>query len=55
MSESDPDKTPILYQDGLHDDTEAIQALLDGKPARYPDGRLVRQPRPTETPADVDK
>ena len=52
MSGSNQDKTPILYQDGLHDDTEAVQALLDGKPVRYPDGRLIHLSVrcPTETP-----
>ena len=32
-----------LYGDGLHDETEALQALLDGQPVLMPDGRTVQQ------------
>lgn len=33
---------PILYCDGVHDDTDALQALIDGKPVRNLDGRRVQ-------------
>ena len=32
--------TPILYGDGVHDDTEALQVLIDGKDVMWRDGRL---------------
>lgn len=31
----------ILYGDGEHDDTEALQALIDGKEVMRPDGELL--------------
>lgn len=31
-----------LYGDGVTDDTEALQALLDGEPVIMPNGRKVR-------------
>ena len=34
------DKQYIVYMDGIHDDTEATQAALDGKEVRFPDGRI---------------
>ena len=33
---------PIIYMDGIHDDTEAIQAAIDGRVVRRPDGRIWR-------------
>lgn len=34
---------PILYGDGIHDDTEGLQAFFDGKPVYNPDGSLYQQ------------
>ena len=34
------EKQYIIYMDGLHDDTEALQAAYDGKEVRYPDGSI---------------
>ena len=34
-------KNPIIvHMDGIHDDTEAIQAAIDGKEVRWSDGRI---------------
>ena len=35
------DKLPILYGDGVTDDTEALQAMYDGKPYQLPSGEIV--------------
>jgi len=32
---------PILYGDGQHDDTVALNAWIQGKPVRYANGALV--------------
>ena len=32
---------PILYMDGIRDDTEALQAIFDGELARTLDGDLI--------------
>lgn len=34
-------RQPILYGDGKHDDTAAMQAWLDGRQVRGRDGRLL--------------
>jgi len=33
---------PEFYGDGIHDDTAAVQAALDGKPFISPNGALIR-------------
>lgn len=33
-------RDPIIYADGIHDDTEALQAAIDGKVVRFPNGRI---------------
>jgi len=40
MNMSDKD-LPLLKGDGVHDDTEALQAFLDGKPVRVDDNIVV--------------
>ncbi len=32
---------PILYGDGVHDDTKALQAWIDGKPVKWGTGESV--------------
>jgi len=32
---------PILYQDGIHDDTAAVQAMIDGKPYQLTSGKII--------------
>lgn len=32
---------PIIYGDGIHDDTEALQALLDGKVVEFADPAMA--------------
>ena len=39
---------PIIYCDGIHDDTEALQAAIDGKVVRWPDGRVWNYIEPVE-------
>lgn len=34
------DKHPIIYMDGIHDDTEGVQAAIDGKVVYRPDGSI---------------
>ena len=36
---------PVLYGDGIHDDTAGLQALLDGNPVMI-DGAVVRRDEP---------
>jgi hypothetical protein len=38
-----PQQGYILYADGVHDDTTALQAWFDGKPVRWPDGSAVNE------------
>lgn len=38
---SDVSHRLTLYGDGVHDDTEAVQAFIDGKDVFYPDGEKV--------------
>ncbi len=33
----------VIYMDGLHDDTEAMQAAIDGKEVRWPDGKIYKE------------
>lgn len=32
---------PIIWGDGIHDDTAALQAFVDGRPVMHPDGRAA--------------
>jgi hypothetical protein len=36
--------SPILYGDGIHDDTDALQALIDGKPVNWSTGERASMP-----------
>ena len=38
------DESPVFLGDGVHDDTPAIQAALDGKPFSAPNGGVIRDP-----------
>ncbi len=37
------DKQYVIYMDGLHDDTEALQAVIDGKEVRWPNGKIYTE------------
>ena len=45
----------IIYCDGIHDDTEALQAAIDGKVVRWPDGRVWNYIEPVDTEEKVDE
>jgi hypothetical protein len=37
---SEIQETIIVHMDGIHDDTAALQAALEGLEVRFPDGRI---------------
>lgn len=39
---SEVGEVPVLYGDGTHDDTLALEALLNGRPVRQQNGRVVQ-------------
>ncbi len=43
LSSTKAEPIPILYGDGVHDDTEALQALFDGQKVRTADGSIFKE------------